>query len=299
MYSWSTIRSSARRRAAARSGSLNGLSPSGLAIRPASSAACAIVTSFSAIGTGPNGPGWRKKRSTAAFTPYDPCPKYTVLRYCSRISRLRVLGPSSRTREDHLAQLALEITLRSEDPVLHELLGDRRAALLDLTRRQVLDEGPRHRVEVDAFVVPERLVFHRDDRVLEELRHFLELSLFAIQRAEHGHHSAGRVVDGGALLQVPQLDPRVELLGVDEDPRAHEERDEEHSDHQPARDDGGEESGARGIDQPAPQGAVAAALPDDTGPRGAFPRARRATPGRARARTSPGRRRRWRRSGDR
>ena len=36
------------------------------------------------------GSGVRKKRAVA-FTPYEPCPKYTVFRYCSRISRFEYL----------------------------------------------------------------------------------------------------------------------------------------------------------------------------------------------------------------
>src|SRR4029077_13130716 len=65
----------------------------GLEMRPARRAASPIVTLECRFERGSAAPGSavRKYRSTADFTPYEPCPKYTVLRYCSRISLFEYL----------------------------------------------------------------------------------------------------------------------------------------------------------------------------------------------------------------
>jgi hypothetical protein len=66
-----------------------------LRITPASNAASPTVSSLSCLPRTPSGAagsGVRKNRRVAAFTPYEPCPKYTVLRYCLRISRFEYLS---------------------------------------------------------------------------------------------------------------------------------------------------------------------------------------------------------------
>src|SRR5205823_3001312 len=55
-----------------------------------------------------------------------------------------------------LAQLATKALLGSQQRVLHELLGDGRTALADLTRFRVMGCGADHALEVDAPVMPER-----------------------------------------------------------------------------------------------------------------------------------------------
>ena len=96
---------------------------------------------------------------------------------------LRVLVVQA-IREDELLRLALQILLVAEDPVLDQLLRDRRSALADLALGQVLDEGPRHAADVDARVLPERLVLGVDDRVDEDLRHLGELDRLPVLGAE-------------------------------------------------------------------------------------------------------------------
>ena len=74
-----------------------------------------------------------------------------------------------------LLDLAVHVALRREQPVLHQLLGDGRATLLDPPRRDVGEERPEHRAEVDAVVAPERTVLGRDHRVDHRLRHLVDV----------------------------------------------------------------------------------------------------------------------------
>ncbi len=64
--------------------------------------------------------------------------------------------------EDELLRLALQVLLVAEDPVLDELLRDRRSALADPPLREVVDERARDAADVDARVLPERLVLGVD-----------------------------------------------------------------------------------------------------------------------------------------
>ena len=75
-----------------------------------------------------------------------------------------------------LADLALDRVLRVVDvEVADELLGDRRGALLDLARLEVLDRRADDRAVVDAVVLVEVLVLDRDRRLLELERDLVEL----------------------------------------------------------------------------------------------------------------------------
>ncbi len=57
-------------------------------------------------------------------------------------------------------------TALRDQGALHELLGDRRGALLRRLRKEVLDEGATDSLEVDSVVLVEAGVFDRDGRVL-------------------------------------------------------------------------------------------------------------------------------------
>jgi len=151
-----------------------------------------------------------------------------VLRYCSRISFFEV--PLRQLHGQHdLAQLALDVALGGEQPVLHELLGDRRASLLDLARLEVLACGAEQSVHVDAGVVPERLVLHGDDRVLEDLRDLVELDVLTVFEADLTDDVAGRVVDDRPLRELTEalsgMGPFVLARARDEERAGHDERD--------------------------------------------------------------------------
>ena len=126
---------------------------------------------------------------------------------------LRVLLVQAQ-REDDLLHLAVHRPGRVQDPLLHELLGDRRAALEDLTGRGVGHRGPEDTVQVDAVVRPERVVLHGDDRVLEDLGDLGEWHVLAVLRSEHADDVAVRVVDRRALVELAQLADRVALIRV-------------------------------------------------------------------------------------
>jgi hypothetical protein len=73
--------------------------------------------------------------------------------------------------ERRLVDLAPERPLVADVEVLHELLGDRRAALDDAAGSQVDVCGSKQRPAIDPVVVPEALVLDRDGRILDRLRH--------------------------------------------------------------------------------------------------------------------------------
>ncbi len=106
--------------------------------------------------------------------------------------------------EDELLGLALQVLLVAEDPVLDELLRDRRSTLGDLAAGEVLDEGPRHAADVDAGVLPERLVLGVDDGVDEDLGHLGELGRLPVLGAELADLGAVGVVHDRRLGQLPE-----------------------------------------------------------------------------------------------
>ena len=130
--------------------------------------------------------------------------------------------------EDDLLHLAVHRPGRVEDALLDELLGDRRAALEDLTGRGVGDRGPEDAVEVDAVVGPEGVVLDGDDGVLEEHGHLVQGDVLAVLGPEHPDDVPVGVVDRGALVELAELPDRVALVrvGLREDGRPREQRRE-------------------------------------------------------------------------
>ncbi len=116
---------------------------------------------------------------------------------------LRVLVVQA-IREDQLFRFPLQVALVAEDPVLDELLRDRRTALTDLSFGQVLDERARHAAHVDAGVLPERLVLGRDHRVDQDLGNLGELSRLAVLHAELADLCPVGVVHGRRLRQLAE-----------------------------------------------------------------------------------------------
>src|SRR6266540_3599183 len=167
-------------------------------------------------------------------------------------------------REHDLTDLAVDVAPVVEQPVLHELLGDRRATLLDLARRDVLDERAEDRVEVDAVVGPERLVLGGDDRVDQHLRHLGERDLLAVLDAEDRDLVALRVVHRGTLREVAQLAELVARVVVAgrEHLGAREQRGQAGADRRPA-DDHGQQEAARSTGE---RGHDASMMADGPGP---------------------------------
>ena len=60
-------------------------------------------------------------------------------------------------------------------------------------------------VDVDAGVVPERLVLDRDDRVLQQLRDLVERHVLTVLGAHLADHVAGGVVDHGPLSELTEV----------------------------------------------------------------------------------------------
>ncbi len=78
-----------------------------------------------------------------------------------------------RHRHDGLAHLAPERLPGGEEVALHELLGQRAAALLDPARAQIDPERPQHGERIDAVVGIEVPVLHRLQRRRQKRRHLL------------------------------------------------------------------------------------------------------------------------------
>ena len=136
--------------------------------------------------------------------------------------------------DDELAQLAPGRPRGREVEVLGELLGDRRAADLQLALLPVLLEGAAHRVPVHAVVLPEARVLGGDDGALqlgrdprERHRRPLEPRALALACASSAlRRSMKAVVEGHGLRErahVGQRRPKQEPAA----PRAAARRDEE------------------------------------------------------------------------
>ena len=99
----------------------------------------------------------------------------------AEIHRVQVVGEDLVLREPMLhlqgerglVDLAAEVLGIAGVEVLHELLGDRRAALDHATVRDVDREGACERVRVDPAVVVEAAVLDRDGGVTDRLRHLI------------------------------------------------------------------------------------------------------------------------------
>ena len=85
---------------------------------------------------------------------------------------------------------------RVHDEVLDDLLGDRGAALLDRTRGDVGQQGPHDAAPVDAVVLPEIRILHREDRRDHRLGHSVQRERLPVLDLEDvGDVQAGAVVD--------------------------------------------------------------------------------------------------------
>ena len=83
----------------------------------------------------------------------------------------RVLDPRC---HDHLADLAVIGEVLADQEVLHDLLGDGRAALRASGLRKVADEGADQAALVDPSVAIEALVLGREERLLDVFRNIAE-----------------------------------------------------------------------------------------------------------------------------
>ena len=148
------------------------------------------------------------------------CGRFHAVRALSEVHGVEVLLEDLSLRvlvvqavgEDELLHLPLQITLVAKNPVLDQLLCDRRAALADLAAREVLDERTRHAADVDARVRPERLVLGRDHRVDQDLRHLGELGRLTVLHAELADRRAGRVEHRGRLRQLAEASDRRRIV---------------------------------------------------------------------------------------
>src|SRR5207244_9719340 len=73
--------------------------------------------------------------------------------------------------QERLVDLPAEALVVAGVQVLHQLLGDRRAALDDVSAPKIVDRGPQDRLGVDAMMGVEASVLDRDDGVSDVLRH--------------------------------------------------------------------------------------------------------------------------------
>ena len=137
-----------------------------------------------------------------------------------------------------LVELPLEGAAALDVGVLHELLGDRRAALDDGAVAQVLPDGAGDAANVDAAMLEEPSVLDRDDGLLHDVRDLLGLHDDpGLVAAEHGEHAAVRRVDVAVL--VGPVARRVELRQLARD-RGHETeregRDADETEHEEKRE---------------------------------------------------------------
>src|SRR4029450_9441276 len=77
-------------------------------------------------------------------------------------------------REPGLAQLSRQRALVRKEYVLHELLGDRAAALAHAPRAQVRDQRAREPAQVDAVVLAKAAILDHEDRIQQMLRKLTE-----------------------------------------------------------------------------------------------------------------------------
>ncbi len=126
-----------------------------------------------------------------------------------------VLGPLvvETERQRGFLDLAVQVALGVlEDPVLDQLLGDGRAALLDLPRVHVGHEGPHHGLEVHTGVVVEGAVLGGDDGVDQGLRDLVQLRGPAVPETEGVEVVTVAVVDLRRLVEL--LEQRRDLARV-------------------------------------------------------------------------------------
>ena len=109
-------------------------------------------------------------------------------------------------RERSLLQLPCDGMRVAGQLVLHELLGDRRAALHGALMADVGPERARHAADVDSTVLVEALVLGRDDRLLHPR---------ADAVARHEHPALAAAQHGEDRVAVARVDVAVDLLSAD------------------------------------------------------------------------------------
>ena len=130
-----------------------------------------------------------------------------------------MLDPRS---HDHLADLAVIGEVLADQEVLHDLLGDGRAALRPPGLCQVADEGADQAAFVDTFVPVEALVLGRQERLLDMLRDVGERHpLPALVLLEHlgeafalavEHHARARQLEALELGVIGQIGGRLVVV---------------------------------------------------------------------------------------
>ena len=90
-----------------------------------------------------------------------------------------------------LLRLAIEDAVIAEECLLHQLLGDGRSALLDLTGLHVLDQRAHQAAQVDAAMLVELCVLDREDRLFHCVGHLRQRDGFTVLGAvERGQQIA-------------------------------------------------------------------------------------------------------------
>ena len=141
-----------------------------------------------------------------------------------------------RVGEQQFLGLARDCLLRSEELDLHQLLGDRAAALRGPGRGDVDEQRPGHRGRVDGAVPVELAVFRGEGRGRSQAPHLTQLEddVVVAFRVPLAEHLAVAVVDHDRLCQcryVGRVGQRLQL-GVDPAEGGREEgRDHHQSDH--------------------------------------------------------------------
>ncbi len=127
------------------------------------------------------------------------------------VLRVVVLDPP---RQQCLAHLAVDRFLRRQQRVLDQLLRDRRAALPDVTRRDVGGERAHGAAQVDAVVLPEAIVLDAEHGVDHDFRDLRQLHRLAVLvGVQHGERAAVAPLDHGALAQFAHLGESFSGLG--------------------------------------------------------------------------------------
>jgi hypothetical protein len=147
--------------------------------------------------------------------------------------------------EHDLLGLALERLLRPELLELHELLGDRRAALADAAGVDVGLERPQHAAEVVAVVHPEAGVLDRQDGVHHVGRDLGQRDglavLLVLERRDELAVGGVHVRPLGERTE--RKPPRLARAHVADEARGHGERGHGGGEHYRAPDDDGGEAG--------------------------------------------------------
>src|SRR5262249_37800978 len=138
-------------------------------------------------------------------------------------------------REAGLLDLALEGALAADVEVADELLGDRRAALDDLARADVLPERTRNALVVDAAVLVEAAILDGDRGLGKPRAHVVQGDRLAVAlRRDRAEQASVGGVDERVLADVdwPQAREvaarRKRGAGADPDRGEHDREDQEH-----------------------------------------------------------------------